>query len=266
MKSVMIARRNMLYGCGAAIVAGPAFAAMPSEGPETPHICLSVSTTQGKPGFDRVKQLGISHVIIGGETFPWDAGELKAKVQTLKEAGLTVGDIGIPWSPNYSGGNNTGFMRDIIYARPGRDAAIDKVNSAIRAAGAASIPVVEYNFYAHRLEEGYVDAPYAGRGDAVLESFDYGKVKDLPPLPEEGAHTLDEIWANITYFLKAVVPVAEQSSVRLALHPNDPPAPTKLRVVQLREGPTWEAVKSFFENEGVQVLGPDGVIDLADLV
>jgi mannonate dehydratase len=33
------------------------------------------------------------------------------------------------------------------------------------------------------------------------------------------------MWANITYFLKAVVPVAQESGVRLALHPNDPPAP-----------------------------------------
>jgi mannonate dehydratase len=33
------------------------------------------------------------------------------------------------------------------------------------------------------------------------------------------------MWSNITYFLKAVIPVAEESGVRLALHPNDPPAP-----------------------------------------
>ncbi len=33
------------------------------------------------------------------------------------------------------------------------------------------------------------------------------------------------MWANITYFLKAIVPVAVESGVRLALHPNDPPAP-----------------------------------------
>ena len=33
------------------------------------------------------------------------------------------------------------------------------------------------------------------------------------------------MWANITYFLKAVIPTAEKSNVRLALHPNDPPAP-----------------------------------------
>lgn len=51
------------------------------------------------------------------------------------------------------------------------------------------------------------------------------KFKDLPSLPNEGAHTLDEMWRNITYFLKAVVPTAEKANVRLALHPNDPPAP-----------------------------------------
>jgi mannonate dehydratase len=33
------------------------------------------------------------------------------------------------------------------------------------------------------------------------------------------------MWANITYFLKAVIPVAEKAGVRMALHPNDPPAP-----------------------------------------
>jgi mannonate dehydratase len=33
------------------------------------------------------------------------------------------------------------------------------------------------------------------------------------------------MWNNITYFLKAVIPTAEKANVRLALHPNDPPAP-----------------------------------------
>jgi mannonate dehydratase len=33
------------------------------------------------------------------------------------------------------------------------------------------------------------------------------------------------MWRNVTYFLKAVVPVAEESNVRLALHPSDPPVP-----------------------------------------
>jgi mannonate dehydratase len=109
-----------------------------------------------------------------------------------------------------------------IYGRPGRDADIEKVIQSIRVAGKLGLPVVEYNWYAHRAMEGYYEE--TGRAGAGMTAYDYDRMKDLPPLPEEGAHTLEEMWSTITYFLKAVVPVAEQSGVRLALHPNDPPA------------------------------------------
>jgi mannonate dehydratase len=223
-----INRRNILATSGA-VLATPAFAAwplaghgMPMESADTPHICLGpIADSEINPaGIRRYTQLGLTHIILNGAGFPWTADALKAKVKTLKDNGLTVGDIGLAWS-----GPSGAFMRDIIYARPGRDKAIEDVKTSIRAAGAAGIPIVEYNFYAHRLEEGYSDAPDPMRGNAMVESFHYDRVKDLPPLPEEGAHTLEEIWANCAYFLKAVVPVAEESHVRLALHPNDPPAP-----------------------------------------
>jgi mannonate dehydratase len=42
-----------------------------------------------------------------------------------------------------------------IYGRPSRDAEIEKVQQSIRAAGRAGLPVVEYNFYAHHIVEGY---------------------------------------------------------------------------------------------------------------
>jgi mannonate dehydratase len=74
-----------------------------------------------------------------------------------------------------------------------------------------------------------------GRAGSGWTGFDYDrevesngkkvKFRDLPPLEQEGPHTLDEMWTNITYFLKAVIPAAEKAGVRLALHPNDPPAP-----------------------------------------
>ena len=132
-------------------------------------------------------------------------------VLNLKAGGLTLGNMMI-----------VGFPKT-LYGRPERDEEIDKVRQSIRAAGRVGLPVIEYNFYAHRLVEGY----YAetGRGGAGLTAFDYDRVKNLPPLPEEGTHNLEEMWSNITYFLKAVIPVAEEAGVRLALHPNDPPAP-----------------------------------------
>ncbi len=116
-----------------------------------------------------------------------------------------------------------GGFPNTIYGRPGRDEEIEKVRQSIQAAGQVGLPVVEYNFYAHRAMEGYYEE--TGRGGAGLTGVDYDRMKGLPPLPDEGAHTLDEMWANITYFLKAVIPVAEKANVRLALHPNDPPFP-----------------------------------------
>ncbi len=212
-------RRTLLAASGAAL-AFPAHAFMPNEGPDTPKICLGpvVETEMNPRGFQRFRQIGITHVILNNTGFPWEADALTARVQLLKAHGLTTGDIVLPYV-----GAARETMRDIILGRPGRDAAIEIVKSAIRAAGEAGIPVVEYNFYAHRLEEGYFHAPDPARGGAVVESFHYNQVKDLPPLPETGIQTADRLWANLEYFLKAVVPVAQSVNVRMSLHPNDPP-------------------------------------------
>ena len=148
---------------------------------------------------------------MGGPPIPWEESQIRSIRERLKSGGLTLGNVMIAGFPN------------AIYGRPGRDEEIEKVRQSIRAAGRAGLPVVEYNFYAHRLVEGYYAE--SGRAGAGLTAFDYDRVKDLPPLSEEGAHSLAELWSNISYFLRAVVPVAEESGVRLALHPNDPPAP-----------------------------------------
>jgi mannonate dehydratase len=221
-------RRLFLGACGAAFTT-PAWAGwaesrgMPAEGPDTPHICLGpIPDSEINPADIRVyTQLGVSHVIMSGFGVPWKAEDLKAKVDTLAANGLIAGDIFLP----ALSGNDSKFMDDIVYGRQGRDEAIEEVKECIRAASAVGIPLIEYNFYAHRLSEGYFNEPDRSRGDAEVLSFDYNRAKDLPPLPSEGAHSSDELWANCEYFLKHVVPVAEKCNVRLALHPNDPPAP-----------------------------------------
>ena len=186
------------------------------EGAGTPKICLQIEGDPSPHQVDettmrRVTQLGVTHVLMVGPEIPWQEGQIRALVERLRSGGLSLGNLMI------------GGFTNTLYGRPGRDEEIRKVQQSIRAAGAAGVPVVEYNFYAHRLVEGYYEA--SGRAGSRMTAFDYDRVKNLPPLPSEGLHKLEEMWNNITYFLRAVVPLAEQSGVRLALHPNDPPAP-----------------------------------------
>jgi mannonate dehydratase len=196
-------------GPASASVAGPR-----DEAASTPKICLESNLGGGDDvvvAARRIRQLGVTHVIGGGGPIPWDEAALRDRMDRLKANGLTLANLMISGFPN------------AIYNRPGKDQDIEHVIQSIRAAGKVGLPVVEYNWYAHRAMEGYFEE--TGRAGAGWTGFDYARMKDLPPLPDEGAHTLDEMWRNITYFLKAVVPEAEKAGVRLALHPNDPPAP-----------------------------------------
>jgi mannonate dehydratase len=114
-------------------------------------------------------------------------------------------------------------FNNAIYGRAGaaRDQEIEDFKSSVRAAGKVGLPIVEYNWYAHRAIEGYYLEE--GRGGAGLTAFNIDKVENLPTVPDEGLHSNEELWKNIAYFLQAVIPTCEQSNVRLALHPNDPP-------------------------------------------
>ena len=185
---------------------------MPSEGPNTPKIGAPVNGRDLSDGAIRaVKQLGVEYVLMGGGPMPWTTEQLRPMMDKLSAGGLKFGNVMI------SGFSNT------IYGKPGRDEEIVEAQGVHRCGRQSGLPVIEYNFYAHRAMEGYYEE--TGRAGAGLTAFDYDRMKDLPPLPAEGAHTVDEMWENIGYFLKAVIPVAEKSNVRLALHPNDPPAP-----------------------------------------
>ena len=181
------------------------------EGPATPKICVGLGSNATVAAMKQINQIGVDYVLMGGPPIPWKVEDLKAIMDRFKAEGLTVINMMIGGHPN------------TIFGREGRDAEIAKIQESLVAAGAAGLAVVEYNFYADRLMEGYYEKK--GRGDSGITAFDYAPAKDLPPKPEIGAFTADQLWENITYFLKAVIPVAEKAGVRMALHPNDPPVP-----------------------------------------
>ena len=90
-----------------------------------------------------MQQLGVSDVLMGGPPIPWREADLRALMEKLKSGGLTLGNMMI-----------SGFPKT-LYGKPGRDEEIEQVRQSIRAAGKVGLPVIEYNFYAHRLVEGY---------------------------------------------------------------------------------------------------------------
>ena len=104
---------------------------------------------------------------------------------------------------------------------PGRDEEIENYVAAIKALSEVGIPMVCYNFMAglgwYRTK---VDVPE--RGGALVSEFN-NQDANTQGLTEWREVSEDQIWSNIEYFLKAVIPVAEKAKVQMALHPDDPP-------------------------------------------
>jgi mannonate dehydratase len=181
------------------------------EGPDTPKLCMNASLNADEEEIRRVKQLGVTHVTSGGPKIPWNVKELRKIVNSYKGAGVKVQEL-------YIGG-----FDKAIRGEEGRDKQIEDVKKSIQAAGKAGIPVLEYNWYAHRTMEGYYEVE--GRGGAGYTAFNYDRVKNLPLLEGDKYMSADDLWNHFSYFLKKIIPVADKAGVRMSLHPNDPPAP-----------------------------------------
>jgi mannonate dehydratase len=181
----------------------------PPLGPRTPKICLGGRPSEAE--MRQLKQVGVDYLLTGGGTPPWTEDALRQTMERYQAGGLRLINLMI------------GGLNDIIHGGPGRDREIENLIASIRAAGKVGLPVIEYNFYAHRLTEGYYEE--TGRGGAGYTAYDYERAKDLPPREGVGTHTRAEQLERARYFLKAVIPEAEKANVRLALHPNDPPVP-----------------------------------------
>jgi mannonate dehydratase len=228
-KNNHLSRRGMLAASGGALLAGGsaisgAHAAsdtngMPQEGPDTPKLTMYISADPTESEMKKIKQIGINWVDMPDmPPPPWTEDWFRKRMDLLATQGLKLGIVMVPW---FKDGAMEPEMLKVVHGLPGRDAMIDKLKASIVAAGKAGLPVVEYDFFPHRANEGYKEIP--GRGGSGLLSFDYDRMKDLPPIPSEGAVSYDKVWENLTHFLKELVPVAEKAGVRLCVHPNDPP-------------------------------------------
>jgi mannonate dehydratase len=149
----------------------------------------------------------------------WSVDGLSKLRDRVEKAGIQLDMVPLPMSSSLITGAE---MPNIILGKsPERDREIDAICQIVRNAGKVGIPAVKYNF---TLLGVLRTGALPGRGGAGYKAFDFDKLKDAPPL--EGAPATDEeMWDRVTYFLKRVVPVAEESKVRLCCHPHDPALP-----------------------------------------
>ena len=134
---------------------------------------------------------------------------------------------------------------DIKLGKPSRDRLIANFQQNIRNCAAVGVKVICYNFMpvfdwtrtemARELPDGShtlaFDADAAARIDPeqgiALPGWDASyRPEELKSLLDEYKLVSEEaLWSNLEYFLKAIIPVAVEAGVKMAMHPDDPPRP-----------------------------------------
>ena len=171
------------------------------------------------------RQLGVGNIIIGAPELPgdgyWEFPALLRLRTRVEAAGLKLAAIeNVPHR----------FYDRILEGRSGRDEQIDKMRQTIRNMGRAGIPILGYHFMV--LSVWRTEYSPRGRGGARVTIYDHELVENAPIAPV-GEIDDEAMWDNLTYFLKALVPVAEKEGVMLALHPDDPPVPSIAGVARI---------------------------------
>ena len=150
----------------------------------------------------------------------WSVDALTRLRRHVESFGIQLDAVPLPMS---SSEISKAELPDLLLDKaPARERALDDICQMIRNAGAAGIPLVKYNLtFIGVVRTGRT----VGRGGASLSTFDYAVGKQEPALTIAGPVSADLYWDRIEYFLKRVVPVAEEAKVKIALHPQDPPMP-----------------------------------------
>ena len=134
---------------------------------------------------------------------------------------------------------------DIKLGKPTRDRLIANFQQNIRNCAAVGIKVICYNFMpvfdwtrtemAKELPDGSFTLAFDAKAIAAIDpekgislpGWDASyKPEELKSLLAEYKNVSEEtLWGNLEYFLKAIIPVAIEAGVKMAMHPDDPPRP-----------------------------------------
>ncbi len=170
------------------------------------------------PLWKLAKQAGAEYAVGGlpfddpqnGDDAPWDYMPLLRMKQRYESAGFELAVIEA--RPPL---NNT------KRALPGRDEEIAAVCTLIENMGKLGIPVWCYEWMTD-FNWVRTNTNTLSRGNSLVTSFDNALMQNAPPT-QFGSISEAELWQNLEYFLRKVLPVAEKWNVQLAMHPDDPP-------------------------------------------
>jgi mannonate dehydratase len=168
-----------------------------------------------------LKQMGAEYVSVGSTPDLRTAEGFMQIKKRYADAGITVWNIG---------NTDVHNMPEVTLNLPGRDKKIEEYKQYLRNLGQAGI---YYTTYAH-MANGIWNSGRAEIRGASGREFDmaspnkvgiWAGQKFYEPLSHGREYSKEEIWENFTYFIKQVAPVAEENSVRIGIHPDDPPEP-----------------------------------------
>jgi len=191
-----------------------------------PPVLFYAGTQQGhSPDVLRsMAAFGLKHICSGEISShldeKWSVDSLSRFREQVESFGLSLAMIPLPM-PSVTI-NKTSYPNILLGKSPDRDREIDEISTMIRNTGKAGIPAVKYNLtYLGVVRSGYTP----GRGGTRSSTFVFEIAKVDPQVFEIVKADDAMMWERIEYFLKRVVPVAEEAKVKLACHPNDPGMP-----------------------------------------
>jgi mannonate dehydratase len=190
--------------------------------------------------------LGVNHICAlspsGRNGEDWSVEALARKREQIESFGLKAAGLRLLHPTAIA---DSEIPNVLMGKSPERDREIDSISQKIRNASKAGFPMLTYNLSILGVVR---TEPTQGRGGASYAAFRYEKTADREKLTKAGLVTAEQSWERISYFVKRVLPVANEYKVRLACHPQDPamPEPQGFRGVHRVLGDV-QGLKTFVE-------------------
>ena len=144
-------------------------------------------------------QMGCEWVVLGSTDWVdqdkkgfWTTADLEPVQERCRKFGMELYSLMIPIA----------WLMSPMLAKPDRDLWINNIQKTIIAAGKQGIQMLEWrwspDFKPHGPGYGYYSKE--GRGGATYKAFDYDRDGHLPPYPELGTISREEMWERLLYF------------------------------------------------------------------